>query len=187
VVAPAVPYSATTLFFTFLKIGAVLYGSGYVLLAFLRSDFVQNLGWLTESQLIDAVAVGQFTPGPVFTTATFIGYLVGGVPGALLATLAIFLPSFIFVGLVYPIVPRLRRSPWTSALLDGVNVAALGLMAGVTWQLAQAANLVPPTVDWHAVLLALVALGVLLRFKINSAWLVLGGGVAGVAFHLAAG
>jgi chromate transporter len=178
----AVPYSATTLFLTFLKIGAVLYGSGYVLLAFLRSDFVEGLGWLTDHQLIDAVAVGQFTPGPVFTTATFIGYLVGGVPGALLATLAIFLPSFIFVGLVYPIVPRLRRSPWTSALLDGVNVAALGLMAGVTWELGRAA-----IVDWHTALIALVALAILLRFQVNSAWLVLGGGIAGLAFHLALG
>jgi chromate transporter len=178
----AVPYSPATLFFTFLKIGAVLYGSGYVLLAFLRSDFVQGLGWLTDHQLIDAVAVGQFTPGPVFTTATFIGYLVGGVPGALLATLAIFLPSFIFVGLIYPIVPRLRRSPWTSALLDGVNVAALGLMAGVTWELARAA-----IVDWRTALIGLVALGVLLRFKINSAWLVLGGGLAGLGFHLVLG
>jgi chromate transporter len=178
----AVPYSPVTLFLTFLKIGAVLYGSGYVLLAFLRSDFVQGLGWLTDHQLIDAVAVGQFTPGPVFTTATFIGYLVGGVPGALLATLAIFLPSFIFVGLVYPIVPRLRRSPWTSALLDGVNVAALGLMAGVTWELARAA-----IVDWRTALIALLALAILLRFKINSAWLVLAGGLAGLVFHLALG
>jgi chromate transporter len=178
----AVPYSALTLFLTFLKIGAVLYGSGYVLLAFLRTDFVENLGWLTDHQLLDAVAVGQFTPGPVFTTATFIGYLVGGVPGALLATLAIFLPSFCFVALVYPIVPRLRRSPWTSTLLDGVNVAALGLMAGVTWQLGVAA-----IVDVVTAAAALVALGLLIRFKLNSAWLVLGGGALGVAYHLLTG
>jgi chromate transporter len=180
--AAAVPFSLTTLFFTFLKIGAVLYGSGYVLLAFLRADFVTNLGWLTDQQLIDAVAVGQFTPGPVFTTATFIGYLLGGIPGALLATLAIFLPSFLFVALIYPIVPRLRRSPWTSALLDGVNVAALGLMAGVTVELARAA-----LVDLPTIALALLAAVVLLRFRINSVWLVVGGGVAGVLFHLAMG
>jgi chromate transporter len=180
--AAAVPYSLLTLFLTFLKIGAVLYGSGYVLLAFLRADFVEGLGWLTDQQLIDAVAVGQFTPGPVFTTATFIGYLVGGVPGALLATVAIFLPSFIFVALVFPIVPRLRRSPWTSAMLDGVNVAALGLMAGVTWELARAA-----LVDWLTVVLAIVAAVILLRTKLNSAWLVLGGGIVGIAYHLLAG
>ena len=178
----AVPFSLTTLFLTFLKIGAVLYGSGYVLLAFLRADFVTNLGWLTDRQLIDAVAVGQFTPGPVFTTATFIGYLLGGIPGALLATLAIFLPSFLFVALIYPIVPRLRRSPWTSALLDGVNVAALGLMAGVTVELAQAA-----LVDIPTIALALVAAIALVRFRVNSVWLVTGGALAGVLFHLAAG
>ncbi len=181
-VASAVPYSPAVLFLTFLKIGAVLYGSGYVLLAFLRADFVENLGWLTDRQLIDAIAVGQFTPGPVFTTATFIGYLVGGVPGALLATLAIFLPSFVFVALVYPLVPRLRRSPWTSAFLDGVNVAALGLMAAVTWILGQAA-----LVDPFTAAIALVTLVLLVRFQVNSAWLVAGGGVLGVASHLLVG
>src|SRR5204862_7434303 len=119
------------LFLTFLKIGAVIYGSGYVLLAFLRTDFVERLHWLTDKQLIDAVAIGQVTPGPVFTTATFIGYLTFGLPGALVATLAIFLPSFALVPVVYPLVPMIRRSPWASALLDGVNVAAVGLMAAV--------------------------------------------------------
>lgn len=137
--ATETPRGLMTLFFTFLKIGAVLYGSGYVLLSFLRADFVERLQWITEQQLLDAVAVGQFTPGPVFTTATYIGYLVGGVPGALVATVAIFLPSFLFVALVYPFVPRLHRSPWTSALLDGVTVASLGQMAAVTLQLARAA------------------------------------------------
>jgi chromate transporter len=175
------PISLLTLFLTFLKIGAVLYGSGYVLLAFLRADFVENLGWLTDRQLIDAVAVGQFTPGPVFTTATFVGYLVGGLPGALVATVAIFLPSFLFVALIYPVVPRLRRSPWTSAALDGVNVAALGLMVGVTWQLGQVA-----IVDLVTAVTAVVALAVLIRFKPNSAWLVLAGGVIGVVAHLGA-
>jgi chromate transporter len=176
----AVPVSLTTLFLTFLKIGAVLYGSGYVLLAFLRNDFVERLGWLTDQQLIDAVAVGQFTPGPVFTTATFVGYLVAGVPGAILSTIGIFLPSFFFVALLHPLVPRLRRYPWTAALLDGVNVAALGLMAGVAWQLGRDAIVDPLTA-----LLALAAAVLLIRFRVNSAWLVLGGGAIGILAALA--
>ena len=157
----------------------MLYGSGYVLLAFLRNDFVNHLGWLTNQQLLDAVAVGQFTPGPVFTTATFIGYLVGGFSGAALATLGIFLPAFVFVALSVPILPHLRRSPWTAAALDGVNVAAVGLMAGVAWELARAAM-----VDWFTALLAAVAAIVLIRFRVNSAWLVLGGGIAGILYHV---
>jgi chromate transporter len=177
-VAAAPPAVLGTLFLTFLKIGAVVYGSGYVLLAFLRQDFVERLRWLTDRQLIDAVVVGQFTPGPVFTTATFIGYLVGGVPGALLATLGIFLPSCVFVALVYPIVPRLRRSPWTSAFLDGVNAAALGLMAAVTWQLGRAAIVDPLTLA-----LAVAAGIALLAAKVNSAWLVAAGAAVGVAYH----
>ena len=131
----SVPFSLPLLFLTFLKIGAVLYGSGYVLLAFLRADFVVRFGWLTDQQLLDAITIGQVTPGPVFTTATFIGYVLGGLPGALLATLGIFLPSFIFVALSNPLIPRIRNSTWVSGLLDGVNVASLGLMAAVTWQL----------------------------------------------------
>ena len=123
-------FNLASLFFTCLKIGSVVFGSGYVLLAFLRSDFVNRLGWLTDHQILDAVAVGQFTPGPVFTTATFIGYLLGGVPGALLGTLGIFLPSFFFAAAVFPLVAKLRRSLWAGAFLDGVNVGALGLMAG---------------------------------------------------------
>jgi chromate transporter len=176
--APAglVTFSYGTLFFTFLKIGATLYGSGYVLLAFLHDDFVNRLAWLTDQQLLDAVAVGQFTPGPVFTTATFIGYLVGGIQGALLATIAIFLPAFLFVAIVFPFVSRLRASPWTSAFLDGANAAAVGLMAGVAWQLASSS-----LVDVVTGALALVAAFVLIRFKINSAWLVLGGGAVGLA------
>ena len=128
---------ALTVFF--LKVGSVLFGSGYVLLAFLRADLVERWGWLTDQQLMDAIAVGQFTPGPVFTTATFIGYVVAGVPGALLATLGIFLPSFVFVAVSSPLIPRMRRSAWAGAFLDGVNVASLGLMAAVTWQLGRAA------------------------------------------------
>jgi chromate transporter len=173
----SVSYSHARLFLTFLKIGAVLYGSGYVLLAFLRNDFVERLGWLTEKQLIDAVAVGQFTPGPVFTTATFVGYVVGGFPGALLATLGIFLPAFVFVALSIPLVPRLRKSPWTAAALDGVNVAAVGLMAAVEWELGRAA-----IVDVATAALALAAAVLLIRYKVNSAWLGLGGGLLGIAW-----
>jgi chromate transporter len=174
-VAVASGASLAVLVLTFLKIGAVLYGSGYVLLAFLRNDFVHRLGWLTDRQLLDAVAVGQFTPGPVFTTATFVGYLVGGVTGALLATGAIFLPSFVFVAASGPLLPRLRRSPAFGVLLDGVNVAALGLMAGVAWQLGRAAIVDVPTVT-----LAVGALLLLIRFRLNSAWLIAAGGMAGL-------
>lgn len=163
------------LFLVFLKVGALLYGSGYVLLAFLRNDLVLRLGWLTDQQLLDAVAIGQFTPGPVFTTATFVGYILAGLPGALVATVGIFLPAFGFVAILNRIVPLMRRSPWTSALLDGVNVAALGLMAGVTWQLGQEA-----IVDWLTVVLAVTSALLLFRFKLNSAWLVLAGGLIGL-------
>jgi chromate transporter len=170
-----VPVSLATLFLTFLKIGAVLYGSGYVLLAFLRTDLVERLGWLTDRQLLDAVAAGQITPGPVSSTATFVGYVVAGVPGAVLATIGIFLPSFFFVALLHPIVPRLRQYFWTTALLDGVNVAAMGLMAAVAWQLGRDAIIDPLTA-----LLAIVAATLLIRYRVNSAWLVLGGGALGM-------
>lgn len=153
----------------------LLFGSGYVLLAFLRSEFV-GPGMLTEQQLVDAVAVGQVTPGPVFTTATFIGYLLEGVPGAALATLGIFLPAFVFVALTGPFIPRLRRSPTLSSLLDGVNVASLALMAGVTWQLGQRV-----VVDPFAALIGVAALVLLVRFRVSSVWLVIGGGAAGLA------
>lgn len=172
----AAPVSLMTLFLTFLKIGAVLYGSGYVLLAFLRNDFVERLGWLTDQQLLDAVAIGQMTPGPVFTTATFVGYLVAGVPGAILATVGIFLPAFVFVALLHPLVPRLRRYPWTAAMLDGVNVAAVGLMAAVTWVLGREAIVDPLTAA-----IAIVAAFLLIRFRSNSAWLVLAGAIIGLA------
>jgi chromate transporter len=166
------------LFLVFLKIGAVLYGSGYVLLAFIEADFVDRLGWLTQQQLIDAVAIGQFTPGPLFTTATFVGYVLAGLPGALLSTAGIFLPSFIFSAIIFPLSDRMRRIEWMSALLEGFHAGALGLMAAVAWQLGRAA-----IVDVPTVLLALAALGVLLRFDINSAWLVAAGGVAGLLLH----
>jgi len=171
----AIPFSFSSLFLIFLKIGAVLYGSGYVLLAFLRADLVARLGWLTDQQLLDAIAIGQVTPGPVFTTATFIGYVLGGIPGSLLATLGIFLPSFIFVAISNPLIPRMRKSAWVSGLLDGVNVASLGLMAAVTWQLGRASLTDPLTI-----LVAVGSFVLLIWLKVNSTWLVIGGGVIGV-------
>jgi chromate transporter len=172
--AAAVPFSLTTLFIVFAKIGAVLFGSGYVLLAFLRADFVDRLGWLTESQLLDAVAVGQITPGPVFTTATFVGYLLGGVPGAVVATVAIFLPAFVFVALSGPLVPRLRRSPVAGAALDGVNVASLALMVVVTWQLARA-TLISPL----PVVVCAVSFVALVQYRMNATWLIAAGAAIG--------
>jgi chromate transporter len=174
-VVAATPFSLGTMFLFFLKVGSVLFGSGYVLLAFLRADLVERWGWLTESQLLDAIAVGQFTPGPLFTTATFIGYLLAGTRGAALATVGIFLPAFVFVALSGPLIPRVRRSPIAGAFLDGVNVASLALMAVVTWQLGRAA-----VCDWLTAVLALACTGLLLRFRVNSAWLVLGGACVGI-------
>ncbi len=173
-VSALVPFTLERLFWTFLKIGSVLYGSGYVLLAFLHADLVARYGWLTEQQLVDAIAIGQITPGPVFTTATFIGYVLGGMPGALLATVGIFLPAFILVAVINPVAPRLRQSATAGALLDGVNVASLGLMAAVTWDLGRAA-----LVDWPAWGLGLAAAVLLVRWRINSTWLILGGAVVG--------
>lgn len=163
-------------FLVFLKIGAVLYGSGYVLVAFLERDVVDAYHWITTEQLLDAVAVGQITPGPVFTTATFVGYQIDGFAGALVATVAIFLPSFVFVALLTRIVPWVRRSPWAGAALDGVNVASLGLMAGVTVLLLDDAF-----PDALAVAIGLAALLVLLRWRVNAAWLVSVGAVIGLA------
>jgi chromate transporter len=165
--AAAAPFSLSSLFLVFLKIGSVLFGSGYVLLAFLRSDLVVRRGWLTEGQLLDAVAVGQITPGPVFTTATFVGYVLGGVGGAVVATVGIFLPAFVFVALSGPLVPRIRRSPVAGAFLDGVNVASIALMALVTAQLARAA-----IVDAWTAAIAVVAALLLLRLRASPAWLV---------------
>jgi chromate transporter len=176
----AASFSLGTLFLTFLKIGCVLYGGGYVLVTFLRADFVDRLGWLTEQQLLDAVAAGQVTPGPLLSTATFIGYVLGSWPGALLATVGVFLPSFVFVVLASPIIPRFRRLPWTAALLDGVSVAALALMAGVTWQLGRAAIVDAPTA-----LLAAVGAILLLRLRMSSTWLVLLGAGSGFLIKVA--
>jgi chromate transporter len=173
--ASSVAFSLPVLFLNFLKVGATLYGSGYVLLAYLQTDFVRGLGWLTDKQLFDAIAIGQVTPGPVFTTATFIGYLLGGVPGALVATLGIFLPSFIYVAIAGRLVDRIRNSTWAGSFLDGVNVAALGLMLGVTLQLGMTAIVDPLTI-----LIALACLVLLLRFKPNSTWLIAGGALIGL-------
>ena len=177
--AAAAPFGLWTLFLVCAKICAVLFGSGYVLFAFLRADFVQRLGWLTEPQLLDAIAVGQVTPGPVLTTVTFIGYVLGGPAGAAAATLGIFLPAFVFVALSGPLVPRLRRSPTASAVLDGVNVASLALMAVVSWQLGRAA-----LVDRFTAVLAGIALFALVRYRVNSAWLIGAAGTIGLAAML---
>jgi len=171
----AAPFNLWKLLLLFLKIGSVLFGSGYVLLAFLRSDFVLRLHWLTEKQLLDAVAVGQVTPGPVFTTATFIGYLLGGVPGAIVATVGIFLPGFILVAISGPFIPKIRSSPLAAAILDGIIVASLALMGVVTWQLGRAA-----LVDPFTVIIACVSAVLLFRFKVNAAWLILGAAIVGV-------
>ena len=172
-----IPFKQSTLFLTFLKIGAVIYGGGYVLYAFLNSEFVIHLGWLTHQQLLDAITVGQITPGPLSTTATFVGYLMGGWQSALLATLAIFLPAFILIALVRRILPSLRKSWWSGALLDGVNVAALGLMAAVTWQLGRTG-----IIDWFTIVLAVMTLALILRLKVNSTWLIVGGAMLGVTY-----
>ena len=181
--SPAVAAPATWLnvFLFFLKIGSVLYGSGYVLLAFLQRELVERNQWLTPQQLLDAVAIGQFTPGPVFTTATFIGYLLAGNAGALAGTIGIFLPAFVLVGVTNPWVPSLRQSPWVSSALDGVNAASLALMAAVTYTLGRAA-----LVDLLTVVLAVLSAIVVFRFKVNSAWLVLAGGVVGLVAQLIA-
>ncbi|MBZ5572956.1 MAG: chromate efflux transporter [Acidobacteriia bacterium] len=171
----AVPFGLGALFLVFLKIGAILFGGGYVLVALIRSNLVARLGWISERQLLDAVAMGQVTPGPLSTTATFIGYLLGGFPGATLATVAIFLPAFVLVAISGPLVPRLRQSPMAGAVLDGVNVAALALITVVAWQLARAA-----VIDWITLVLAGVSVWLLMRYRVNSVWLVLGGAAVGL-------
>ncbi|MEM7366963.1 MAG: chromate efflux transporter [Bacteroidota bacterium] len=141
------------LFLSFLKIGAILFGSGYVLVAYLEGELVEKLGWLTQQQLLDAIAAGQFTPGPVLTTATFIGYQIGGWSGAALATLGIFLPSFCFVALLNPLIPKLRTSPWSAAFLDAVNISAVGIMLAVLMQMGYQSIFAP--FDWKALVVLL--------------------------------
>jgi chromate transporter len=169
-----VEFGLLALFLFFCKVGSILYGSGYVLLAFLQADLVEHWHWLTATQLLDATAVGQVTPGPVFTTATFIGYLLAGLPGALIATAGIFLPAFFFVAISGPLVPLLRKSIIAGAFLDGVIVASLALMAVVTWRLGRNAIIDPVTA-----LLALGSAVLLIRFRLNSSWMVLGGALIG--------
>jgi len=177
--AGAKPFSPASLFLFFLKVGSVLYGSGYVLLAFIESDLVDRWQWITQAQLLDAVAIGQVTPGPLFTTATFIGFLLAGVTGAAVATLGIFLPSFLFVGAIGFLLPRMRKSVWAGAFLDGVNAASLALMAVVTLQLG-----VGTFRDPVSVLLAAASAFLLYRFRVNSTWLILGGAVIGLVLTL---
>ena len=159
----------------FLKVGATLYGGGYVLFAFVEQGLVRDHHWLTQQQVLDAIAIGQFTPGPVLSTATFIGYLIGGGWGAVMATVAIFLPSFLYVAVLGPVLPKVRRSAWMAAFLDAVNVSAVGLMSGVTVRLAG-----DGLRSWPMWVIAAGALAVLWRWKTNPAWVVLGGGLAGV-------
>lgn len=163
----------------FLKVGAILYGSGYVLFAFIEGDLVNDYGWLTSQQLLDAIAVGQFTPGPILTTATFIGYILGGIPGAIVATVGIFLPAFIFVGILNPLVPKLRSSLWAGAFLDAVNVCAVALMLVVTLRLGQAA-----VTDTTTIIVFVLAAVAALRFKVNSAYVVLGGALLGWVLNI---
>jgi len=172
--APPIAFSLSVLFLVMLKIGATLFGGGYVLVAFLRADLVSRLHWLTERQLLDAVAAGQVTPGPLFTTATFIGYILGGTRGAIAATVGIFLPAFVLVAISGPVVAILRRSAAVGAVLDGINVAALALMIAVSAQLARTA-----IVDWPTVAIAGVSAVLLFHYRLNSAWLVMGGALTG--------
>ena len=178
--AAAIVPGMWSLFLVFLRIGSVVFGSGYVLLAFLRADLVVHRAWVTDAQLVDAIAIGQVTPGPVFTTATFLGYLLRGSAGAVVATAGIFLPAFILVAVSGPLIPFLRRSAAAGAFLDGVNVASLALMAAVGYQLGRAAM-----VDGLTMALAIASAVLLLRFRVNSAWLVLGGAAAGIAAQFA--
>lgn len=172
---PLVPFNLWRLFWVFLKAGSLMYGSGYVLLAFIQDDLVNHLGWLTQSQLLDAIAVGQVTPGPLATTATFVGYLTGGLSGALLATLGMFLPGFIFALLTHPLLNRIQNSePWRH-FLDGVNFAALGLMAGVIWDIGRTVALDPLSIG-----IGLVSLFLLIKFELPAPWLILGGAVVGI-------
>ena len=171
---PALTLGALGLFF--LKVGSVLYGSGYVLVAFLEDELVHTSGWLTQQQLLDAIAIGQFTPGPVLSTAAFIGYVLAGVPGAAVSAAAIFAPSFVFVAILNPIVPRLRRSAWMAAFLDAVNASAVGLMAAVLLRLT--VDVVALT-GWPAAVIALLAAAAVLRWRVSSAWVVIGGALLG--------
>ena len=186
-IVAASQFSLWKLGWAFLKIGSILFGGGYVLLSFVQGELVEGYGWLTQQQLLDAIAIGQFTPGPILSTATFIGYVIAGVPGAIVATVGIFLPSFVWVVVLNPLVPYLRRSKWSSAFLDAVNVSALALMAVVALQLAISTlgRSTAPYVDLWAVAIAVTSAILAIRFSVNAAWLVLGGAaIGGIAFAL---
>jgi len=172
--APAAAPTVWQLGLFFLLVGSILYGSGYVLVAFLEGWLVHDFGWLTQQQLLDAIAIGQFTPGPVLTTSTFIGYTLAGTAGAIVSTVAIFAPSFLFVLILNPWVPRMRESAWAAAFLDAVNASAVGLMAAVVVSLGATT-----LTSWQAWLIALAAAGLLLRWRVSAPWLVLGGAVVG--------
>ncbi len=173
-------YSTTKLFFVFLKIGSILFGSGYVLFAYLDGDLVQHLHWLTRQQLMDAVAAGQFTPGPVLSTATFIGYQISGVKGALASTIGIFLPSFIFVWILTPFIPKLRKSKYTSAFLDSVNIASVALMLAVTLQMGYTI-----LIDWKTWTIVVLGFACLFQFKhLNSFWIIAGGAALGYMMNI---
>lgn len=165
----------------FLKIGSILFGGGYVLVAFLQGGLVDQYGWLTQQQLLDAIAIGQFTPGPILSTATFVGYIIAGIPGAIVSTIGIFLPSFFFTAALNPLVPRLRASKWTAAFLDAVNVSSVALMVVVTLQLAVATLIIakPPHIDFLAVVIAIISAILAIRYKVNAAWIVLGAACLG--------
>ncbi len=169
----------------FLKVGSVLFGGGYVLIAFLQEGLVDKLHWLTQQQLLDAIAIGQFTPGPVLSTATFIGYVIAGVPGAIVATLGIFLPSFFFVAVLNPLIPRLRASRWMASFLDAINVSAIALMVTAMIKLAQGILLLPSGIDGKAALMAIGAAILVIRWQVNAAWIVSGGAVVGWLLQLA--
>lgn len=177
--AAATTVSLWKLGWFFLKVGAVLYGSGYVLIAFLEGGLVQELGWITQAQLLDAVAIGQFTPGPVLSTATFIGYLVEGVPGAVVASVGIFLPAFLLVGLLNPLIPRMRSSSWVSAFLDAINASAVALMAAVSLEIGYQVLISPA-----AILIGVLAAVAVFRFKVGPVWIVSGGALLGYALSL---
>ncbi len=165
----------------FLKVGSVLYGGGYLLIAFLQGGLVHEYGWLTRQQLLDAVTIGQFTPGPVLSTATFIGYIIAYIPGAIVATVGIFLPSFLFVAILNPLIPRLPASFWTRAFLDAVNVSTVALMVVTTLKLGitTLTLIKTPYVDFFGFAIFLISVILVIRYCINAAWLVLGGSLIG--------
>lgn len=172
------PFSLGLLFLTFLKIGSVLYGSGYVLISFIQTEFVDRLQWLTAQQVIDMVAIGEITPGPVFTTATAVGYLLGGIPGGMVATAGIFIPSFLLIGFIFPLYERIRKWEWTRHVLKGLNAASLAIMASVAFRLGAES-----VTDWAFVLFAAAALFLLLRYKVNNVYLLLAGALLGFLLY----